>query len=187
MVAAGWDSREGSGGSLNVMVSDIRDQYADALQILLEPHGFTIHRVESGDEAIWLVKQRPIDAAVLDQDLPDMSGMAVMRMLRTLDQLMPIILVGRPAGSSDQEHLLRSALELEAFSVLAQPVDLEVVLGQMARVFERFVRNLHMDLQLGIEGLGGEAGNSGSDVEPTRQPGRGHSEGDTLRFKNGNE
>lgn len=127
---------------LKVMVSDVRDQYSEPLRVLLEPHGFTIHRVRSGADAIWLAEQRVVDAAVIDSELPDMPGLRVLRAIRSLGAVMPIILVGRPGAPSEQEHLLRSALELRAFSVLAQPVDLEVLLGQMARLFDRFLAAL---------------------------------------------
>ncbi|MDD4891104.1 MAG: response regulator [Phycisphaerae bacterium] len=127
---------------LKVMVSDVRDQYSDSLRILLEPHGFTIHRVRSGADAIWLAQQRVVDAAVLDNDLPDMPGLRVLRAIRSLGAVMPIILVGRLGPPAEQEHLLRAALELRAFSVLAQPVDLEVLLGQMARLFDQFLTAL---------------------------------------------
>ncbi|MCG3180854.1 MAG: hypothetical protein BIFFINMI_03217 [Phycisphaerae bacterium] len=141
MVAA-WNPGSGSRPPLNVMVSDIRDQYADALGVLLEPHGFAITRVSSGDEAIWMVERRQVDAAVLDNDLPDMPGVRALRVIRTLNQVMPIILVGPGPADPAGAPLLQAALQLEAFSVLAQPVDLEVLLGQMARVFERFIERL---------------------------------------------
>ena len=126
-------------GSLKVMVSDVREQYSEPLRVLLEPHGFSIHRVRSGADAIWLAEHRAVDAAVLDNDLPDMPGLRVLRAIRSLGAAMPIILVGRPSLPAEHEHLLRAALELHAFSVLAQPVDLEVLMGQMARVFDQFL------------------------------------------------
>jgi CheY-like chemotaxis protein len=129
-------------GSLKVMVSDVRDQYSEPLRVLLEPHGFTIHRVRSGADAIWLAEHRAVDAAVLDNDLPDMPGLRVLRAIRSLGAAMPIILVGRSSLPAEHEHLLRAALELHAFSVLAQPVDLEVLMGQMARLFDQFLRLL---------------------------------------------
>ena len=128
-----------SAGPLKVMVGDVRDQYSESLRVLLEPHGFVIHRVRSGADAIWLAEHRAVDAAVLDNDLPDMPGLRVLRAIRSLGALMPIILVGRAAAPAEQEHLLRSALELSAFSVLAGPVDLEVLLGQMARLLDQFL------------------------------------------------
>lgn len=134
MVASANSSEHGSG--LSVMVSDVRDQYADSLETLLRPHGFTIRRVGSGADAIDLAERRAVDAAVLDNDLPDIPGVRVLRIIRSRNPGMPIILVGSQA--SEQEQLLRTALSLEAFSVLSQPVDLEVLMGQMARLFERF-------------------------------------------------
>ena len=56
--------------------------------------------------------------------------------------VIPIILVGRVEAPREQEHLLRAALELRAFSVLSQPVDLEVLLGQMARMLDQFLAAL---------------------------------------------
>lgn len=129
-------------GPLKVMVSDVREQYSEPLRILLEPHGFAIHRVRSGADAILLAEQRAVDAAILDNDLPDMPGVRALRVIRGLGACFPIILVGRASLPAEQEHLLRAALELRAFSVLAQPVDLEVLLGQMARLFDQFLAAL---------------------------------------------
>lgn len=155
----------GSAGPLKVMVSDVRDQYSEPLRILLEPHGFAIRRIRSGADAIRLAERRAVDAAVLDTELPDMPGVRALRVIRTLGTHMPIILVGRPAPPAEQEHLLRTALELRAFSVLAQPVDLEVLLGQMARLFDRFLSAMH-------RGLPGELapGPEPTRPEPTQTP-----------------
>jgi CheY-like chemotaxis protein len=174
---------------LNVLVSDIRDQFADALDVLLGPHGFTITRVRSGDEAIWTVEHRPIDAAVIESDLPDMPGVRVVRTIRTVRAMLPVILVGREAGDPAQQHLLRAGLELEALSVLAQPVDLELMLGQMARLFEKFL-NVRVR-PLSPEPAGDEYDDDEVDavppgagpVEPMREPGRRGPKDKTLRFR----
>jgi len=160
--------------ALNVMVTDIRDQYAQALEVLLGPHGFVIHRVTSGGEAIWMVQRRAVDAAVLDDELPDMSGVRALRMIRTMNRRLPIILVGRQAADPAQDHLLRSALELEALSVLAEPVDLELLLGQMARLFESFFGQFR----------GPEPADPAQEPEPTRSPQEPEPPGGpTLRFR----
>lgn len=159
MVAASDESGESS-GPLKVMVSDVQEEYAEPLRVLLEPHGFTIQRVRSGADAIWLAQRRAVDAAVLDNDLPDMPGLRVLRAIRSSGAAMPIILVGRAGRPGEQEHLLRAALELRAFSVLSWPVDLEVLMGQMARLFEGFLAAMRPPAM--PPGLPGP--------EPTRQP-----------------
>ena len=73
--------------------------------------------------------------AVLDQQMPQLGGLQVVRLMRELHRAAPpAILLANDLTS----HLLREALGMHVFSVLSKPVDLNVLLDSLARVIRRY-------------------------------------------------
>jgi DNA-binding response OmpR family regulator len=71
--------------------------------------------------------------AVLDQQMPQLGGLQVIRMMREMNNAPPAILLSNDLTSA----LLREALGMHVFSVLSKPVDLNVLLDALARVLRR--------------------------------------------------
>jgi len=76
-----------------VLVADDNREFAELLRALLEDAGHTAITAYSGLAAIALVEQHPVDCAVLDVLIPQISGDAVAERLRQLRPNMPIALM----------------------------------------------------------------------------------------------
>ena len=73
---------------------------------------------ESGEEAIEIAESEPLDVALLDMHMPVLTGLETLKVLRTVQSLLPCILI--TADATDE--LRRRATQAEAFSVLKKPV-----------------------------------------------------------------
>lgn len=100
---------------------------------LLEPQGVAAVQVRTGREALSRIESGQVHVAVLDQQMPQMSGLQVIKRVRDLPSPPPVILMTRDASS----QLLHEALGMNVFSVLSKPVDLNLLLETLARAMKR--------------------------------------------------
>lgn len=121
-----------------VLLANDQEVWHDHVRRLLEPQGVQTISARSGREALEVIGRQPIHVAVLDNQMPQLGGLQVVRMLRELhkaepDKAPPAILLANDLTS----HLLREALMMHVFSVLSKPVDLNALLDALARVMRR--------------------------------------------------
>jgi two-component system OmpR family response regulator len=77
----------------HVLVADDNREFAELVRALLEDAGYTVVTAYSGLAAIAAVEQQPIDGAVLDVLIPEISGDAVAERLRQQRPGLPIVLM----------------------------------------------------------------------------------------------
>jgi CheY-like chemotaxis protein len=118
---------------LTVLLAEQADVWATTVQKLLAPQGVQTIAVHTGREALRLIETGSIHVAVLDQTMPQMSGLAVVKRMRELPDAPPAILLADHLTN----HLLHEALGLRVFSVLGKPVDPNQLLDSLARVMKR--------------------------------------------------
>lgn len=107
--------------------------WVDGLTGFLHANGVTLRRARTADESLGLVTATPFDVAFVGDRLPAGGGLDLLRAIRTVRDALPCVYVARgPSGGA-----LRLALELEAFSVLREPVELEVATRLVRRIYHR--------------------------------------------------
>jgi CheY-like chemotaxis protein len=118
--------------SYSILITDDDRGCREALQSIVEPEGFRARLAASGEEALDIVREEPIHLALLDMNMPTLSGLETLQMLRQI-HVIPCILVTADAT----EWLMRQALRAQAFSVLAKPVSKNLVLYTVVRALIR--------------------------------------------------
>ena len=120
---------------LTVLLSSEQENWHQTVRRLLEPQGVETLAARSGREALNLVQSREIHVAVLDQSMPQLNGLQVVKLMRdTLHaSAPPAILLANQLTT----HLLHEALGMHVFSVLSKPVDFNLLLDALARVMRR--------------------------------------------------
>jgi CheY-like chemotaxis protein len=118
-----------------VLLANEQEDWHKTVRGLLEPQGVQTISARSGREALDLIESQPVHAAVLDQQMPQLGGMQVIRLMNEQTKAAPpAILLANDLTS----HLLREALGMHVFSVLSKPVDTNLLLDALARVLRRY-------------------------------------------------
>ncbi len=114
--------------TIKVLLVDDEAELVNSLRKRLLRRGFIAVGVHSGPEAVYVVKQRSFDVAVVDLKMPGMDGLQVLEQLKTLQPMLKsIILTGH--GSIDAAH---QSGRLEAIKFLTKPADF----GQLIELIE---------------------------------------------------
>ena len=118
-----------------VLLANDQEGWHQTIRGLLEPQGVQAISARGGREALHVLESQPVHAAVLDQQMPQLGGLQVIRLLRELHRSAPpAILLAHDLTS----YLLREALGMHVFSVLSKPVDPNLLLDALARVLRRY-------------------------------------------------
>src|SRR3954453_13474027 len=87
---SGWGDRAraldrppaGGEGLMRVLLIEDDSATAQGIELMLKSEGFNVYTTDLGEEGIDLGKIYDYDLILLDLNLPDMSGMDVLRTLR---------------------------------------------------------------------------------------------------------
>jgi CheY-like chemotaxis protein len=131
-----------------VLLANEQEGWHQTVRGLLAPQGVKTVSAHSGREALELLETFPVHVAVLDDQMPQLGGLQVIRMLRDLHKATPAILLTDRLN----HHLLQEALGMQVFSVLGKPVDFNVLLDALARVLRRYHENRWPDSNMPGEG-----------------------------------
>jgi two-component system response regulator PhoP len=99
----------------------------------LEARGYSVDAAEDGETGLYLGREYPMDLAIIDLGLPRLSGIELIRALRTLDRTFPIlILTARDAWQDKVE-----GLESGADDYLTKPFHSEELLARINALLRR--------------------------------------------------
>jgi FixJ family two-component response regulator len=116
--------RMNRGNPTIVAVVDDDDEVRDVLRGLLESAGHSVETFKSGGDFLTNAKLDEIACLVVDQRMPDMSGVAVISAVLGLGLTIPSLLI---TGSHDAE-VAREAETLGAMTVLEKPLSSQELL-----------------------------------------------------------
>ena len=92
--------------------------------------GYEVVCTESGSQALQLARQEHFHLFLLDNWLPDLTGLELTRCIREFDQTTPILFYSAAAYESDQED----ALSAGAQSHLVKPSNIRELVGEVNRL-----------------------------------------------------
>ena len=101
------------------------------LREFLTSEGFLVHAARDGQHALYMLDRiEPPDLILLDYKMPVMDGKQFLAVMRRIPLLQPIPVIILSAATREW-----SGATLEVFDVLTKPVDLDVLLSTVSRVF----------------------------------------------------
>ena len=138
-------SGSGAFGSLRVLLVDDREETRYLFGTWLRRSGFEVHEANDGATAMELLQAHHFDIAVLDVNLPDMSGFDISELIRATpaNSAMGVIHVSATAvaPSDRSEGLLRGA---DAF--LVEPIEPSDLLATITALIRRSGIRQRLDL-----------------------------------------
>ena len=113
----------------HVLVVDDDDVLRSLFVEALELEGFTVAAAADGPSALDLLSREPVDAVLLDNEMPGMSGHEVLRRIRANAQTrtLPVILVTGRGAIEDRVQ----GLEAGASDYVVKPVNLSELVARL--------------------------------------------------------
>jgi DNA-binding response OmpR family regulator len=113
--------------------------WADDEIDLLKPHilflkekGYEVHTANSGDDALDMVKERPFDIILLDENMPGLSGLEVLVKIKQLRNEIPVVMITK----SEEEHIMEDAIGSQISDYLIKPVNPNQILLSLKKNLE---------------------------------------------------
>lgn len=110
-----------------VLVVDDDISFAESLTDILTEKGYIAVAVNSGEEALEKIKERPFDVVLMDVKMPVMDGMQTFKEIKKLDRSTTVIMM----TAYSMDDLVHDALKEGAYGVLRKPLDIEQVIRRI--------------------------------------------------------
>src|SRR6476659_567049 len=118
----------------SILITDDDRDCRETLRDIVEPQGYRTVLASCGEEAVEIVQAQLIHAVLLDMNMPTLTGLDTLRLVRQINMLLPCILVTADAT----DGLIRQALKEHAYSVIPKPVNKHLVLHTVVRALGRY-------------------------------------------------
>jgi DNA-binding response OmpR family regulator len=117
-------------------VVEDEQRLAAGLRKGLEAEGFAVDVVHNGTDGIWMARETPFDAIILDVMLPGANGYQVCRTLRSEGNWTPILMLTAKDGVWDEVE----SLDTGADDYLAKPFSYAVLVARLRALRRRGVQ-----------------------------------------------
>lgn len=112
---------------MKVLLVDDEVDFLETLTKRLTRRGVEVSKASGGQEALALLADDPADIVVLDVKMPGMSGIEVLREIKSRWPLIEVIML---SGHADVQIAVKG-LEMGAFDYLMKPADIEELLYKL--------------------------------------------------------
>lgn len=113
-----------------ILIVDDEPKFGNIFCIKLNLAGYEVVAVASGAEAIELVKTQKFDIMLLDIMMPGMSGMDVLKKVRSFSQIPVLIFTGR-------EDIFQIAKEAGANGYISKTLNPDLMLKNIEALLEK--------------------------------------------------
>jgi two-component system, OmpR family, response regulator len=120
-------------GAVRILVVEDEARLADGLRAGLVADGFAVDVALNGTDGLWLAREEPFDAIVLDLMLPGVDGYRVCRTLRAEGIWAPILMLTAKVGEADEVD----GLDAGADDYLTKPFSHHVLVARLRALLRR--------------------------------------------------
>ena len=117
----------------NVLLVDDEAEFVETLVKRLRKRKVNTAAVGSGEEALKILEEMPIDVVVLDVKMPGMDGIETLRKIKKINPLIEVIML---TGHANMEVAIEG-MELGAFDYLMKPMDIDELLYKLQDAYKK--------------------------------------------------
>jgi len=108
----------------NILLVDDDETILDTYQVILEMEGYTVHTASNPYKAIQIIQDQDIQLAILDYNLPNMTGTELGRLVKKFNQKIVIMFI---SGNSEIHEFVKK-VNYDVCKVFSKPIELEQLL-----------------------------------------------------------
>ena len=120
---------------MNILVVDDEELQRTMLQGFLEKQGHLVMAASSGEEALRLFMDHPVELALLDHRMPEMNGDELLARLKEINPTLRAVMI---TAFGDVDTAVR-VMQLGADDFMEKPVDLTVLLDKIQQMQEKIL------------------------------------------------
>jgi DNA-binding NtrC family response regulator len=137
--------------SFSVLLVDDETEFLETLVKRLKKRNLSVTGVNSGEEALEVLVQKPVDVVVLDVKMPGMDGLETLKEIKRRSPLVEVIML---TGHANMEVAIEG-MEVGAFDYLMKPMDIDELLYKMQDAYKK--KCLHEQrIKLAVDETSGE-------------------------------
>jgi two-component system response regulator PhoP len=122
---------------MRILIIEDEIQLQQQIRKQLELHHFVVDVTANGKEGLFLASEYPLDAAIIDIGLPEMSGIDIIRHLRKAGDTLPVLILTARSRWQDKVE----GLEAGADDYLVKPFQMEELLARINALLRRASNN----------------------------------------------
>jgi DNA-binding NtrC family response regulator len=119
--------------NIQVLLVDDEVEFLETLMKRLRKRNVHITGVKSGQEALSMLEQQPMDVVILDVRMPGMDGIEALREIKKRHPLIEVIML---TGHANVEVAVQG-MELGAFDYLMKPMDIDALLYKLEDAYKK--------------------------------------------------
>lgn len=116
----------------SVLWVDDEAELLESHRVFLKDRGYDVEAATNADDAVEMLRRRPFDLVLLDEQMPGKRGIEAFRELREVSPLLPVVMVTK----SEDDGTLREALSVDVEEYLVKPVNPRQVLSVITRILD---------------------------------------------------
>jgi len=116
----------------SILIVDDEETIRDLLKEVLSAQGHEFHLAAHGAEAFEILRKKNVDLAIVDRNMPGMTGIEVVQLIRQNPKTAKMRVLMCTAASVTKE--IDEAFNAGADGYIMKPLDFAVVLGKVAKV-----------------------------------------------------
>jgi CheY-like chemotaxis protein len=116
----------------SVLWVDDESDLLESHRIFLRSKGYEVECATNADDAVELLRRRPFDLLLLDEQMPGKRGLEAYREVRDIAPNIPVVMVTK----SDEDATLREAIGANVRDYLVKPVNPRQVLTVITRILD---------------------------------------------------
>ncbi|MBN1913866.1 MAG: response regulator [Candidatus Omnitrophica bacterium] len=123
-----------------ILMADDDPDILDVLEITLSEENYEILKASDGEEALRMIKSKPLDLVLLDYNMPKMNGRQVCKEIKkdTLLRHLPVIMVTGKGEISDKI----GGIDAGADDYIVKPFEPQELLARIRMILRRTERDL---------------------------------------------
>src|SRR5687768_11345976 len=116
----------------SILWVDDESELLESHRIFLRSKGYEVEWASNADDAVELLRRRPFDILLLDEQMPGKRGLEAYRDVRELAPNLPVVMVTK----SEEDATLREAIGVNIRDYLIKPINPRQVLSVITRILD---------------------------------------------------